>query len=418
MPEFIYKAKNRSGKISRGELTAPTKLAAKTSLVNRGLRPISIRAKKEKGKTGGVSGIFYIDDKGMPQIQLTPDLPNIKELAVFTKQFSLMIENGIPLLQSLKLLREQQKKRAFAHMLEDITESIEKGSNLSDAIEPYPQVFDSLYVAMCRAGEASGKLDIILRQLVSYLERTAKIKSQIKAAMTYPMIIVFVAVAVVGLLLTFVVPNFARQFQENGQELPELTQIVVDASNLLLGNFLEIAIGTFLIIGGLIAFIRTDKGKVFFDSYILRVPLFGTVMTKISVGRFCSTMSTMLSSGVAILEALTICASSSGNKEIEGFVLKVKDEISKGQNFHEPLSESPLFPKMVSSMIAVGETTGTLDETLSKITEIYDDEVDNSIAAMTAMIEPLMIVIIGSIVGFIAIAMYLPVFDMASTVGG
>jgi type IV pilus assembly protein PilC len=235
--------------------------------------------------------------------------------------------------------------------------------------------------------------------------------------MAYPVIIVVVAVGVVALLLAFVVPNFAKQFAESGQEIPGLTQIVIDMSNMLTNHWMEI-IGTLIAsVFGLRYWLGTDSGKAIFDKYILKAPLLGDVMTKIAVGRFCSTMSTMMSSGVAILEALSICASSSGNKTIEQFVLGVRESISKGSTFSEPLGQSELFPRMVVSMVAVGESTGTLDETLKKVTDIYEEEVDNSIAAMMSMIEPLMIVVIGGIVGFIVIAMYLPIFGMAGTIG-
>ena len=352
------------------------------------------------------------------QIQLGESLPTTKELALFTKQFSLMIENGIPMLQTLQLLKDQQKKPTFSDVIASSAEVIEQGASLSDAFEQYPNIFDQLYVAMTRAGEASGKLDIILRQLVKYIEKSAKLKSQVKSAMAYPTIIVVVSIIVIVVLLVFVVPSFAQQFADSGNELPGITQFVMDASDAIVANW------HFGLISGVASFFGfkywhgTDSGRRVFDTYILKAPIIGDVMSKIAIGRFSSTMSTMMASGVSILDALDICAASSGNKRIEEFVLHVKDQISKGDNFSDPLSETDLFPKMVSSMVAVGEQTGTLDETLAKVTEIYEDEVDTAIAAMMSMIEPIMIVVIGGLVGFILIAMYLPIFDMANNIGG
>ncbi|HYX34780.1 MAG TPA: type II secretion system F family protein [Oligoflexus sp.] len=420
MPKYAYKAKSRTGQIKSGEVNASSKHAAKTMLSNRGLRILKLTATAadlgEGSKTSGFGRFIYRDKNGSIQLRLGAQLPTTRELGLFTKQFSLMIENGIPMLQALQMLRDQQRKIDFAETIEKIIRAIEQGSSLTDALEPFPDVFDSLYIAMSRAGEASGRLDVILKQLVSYIEKAAKLKAQVKSAMAYPLIIVVVAIAVVTLLLVFVVPSFAKQFTESGQEIPALTQLVMDMSNALVNNWMEI-LGTIVAaFFGLRYYLKTDNGKKAFDRAILRAPIIGEVMIKISVGRFCSTMSTMLSSGVSILEALTICATSSGNKSVESFVLNVREEISKGSTFADPLSQDGFFPKMVVSMVAVGESTGTLDETLRKVTDIYEEEVDNAIAAMMSMIEPLMIVVIGGIVGFIVIAMYLPIFGMAGTV--
>ncbi len=423
MPKYSYKARNMQGKIITGEMHAPNKPRAMNILASKRMRPIRVvvctdDSKHSSSSRKGIQRFIYKDKQGRIQIQIGENLPNTKELALFSKQFSLMIENGIPMLQALQLLKDQQKNKQFADIIANISSSIEQGSNLSDALDQYSNVFDSLYVAMTRAGEASGKLDIILKQLVKYIEKSAKLKSQVKSAMTYPIIILLVSVIVITVLLVFVVPSFAKQFEESGNALPAVTQYVLDASNFIMGNW---DMGILSLLGSFITFKywhSTAKGRKIFDTYILKVPILGEVILKISIGRFCATMSTMLSSGVAILDALDICASSSGNKRIEEFVIQVKEEISKGQNFSDPLQDSPLFPKIVSSMVAVGESTGTLDETLAKVTEIYEDEVDNAIAAMMSMIEPVMIIVIGSIVGFILIAMYLPIFDMANNVGG
>ncbi len=421
MPNYQYRAKNRAGKIINGEVSSVDKNGAKVALANKGLKIMRL-VTQEASNSGSsnsnfLSRIFAKDKQGKMQIRLGSQLPTTKELALFTKQFSLMIENGIPMLQSLQMLADQQRKMDFAEIIGKVNRSIESGSTLTDALEQYPLVFDQLFVAMTRAGEASGRLDVILKQLVTYIEKAAKLKAQVKSAMAYPVIIVCVAVGVVTLLLVFVVPTFAKQFTDSGQELPGITAMVIDMSNLLVNRWMEIIGGLFAAFFAVKWWAKTPVGKSQIDTYILKAPILGDVMTKIAVGRFCSTMSTMMSSGVAILEALNICAASSGNTRIEEFVLNVRDEISKGSTFSDPLGNGTLFPKMVISMVAVGESTGTLDETLKKVTDIYDEEVDNAIAAMMSMIEPLMIVVIGGIVGFIVIAMYLPIFSLAGTLG-
>lgn len=420
MAQFSYKGRTKDGRLISGQISSSSKVGARNALYNRGIRPLKVAAIVDASEApqGGKHRFIYRDKNGAIQIQLTRQLPSLKELAVFSKQFSLMIENGVPLLQSLNLLKSQQRRQVFAEIIDQIAKAVEKGASLSDAMEPHAGIFDSLYVSLVRAGEASGRLDVIFRQLVVYIEKAVKIRAQVKSAMNYPVIIVVVAVAVVSLLLTFVVPTFAKQFQENGQKLPQLTQFVIDMSDFMMGNIGGILGGMIAFVLGIRFYIKRPEGRRVFDTYILKAPLIGEILTKIAIGRFCGTMSTMLSSGVAILEALTICAAAAGNKRIEEMVIKIRDAISEGQTFAAPLEESGIFPKMVSSMVAVGEATGTLDVTLAKITDIYDDEVETSINAMTAMIEPLMIVVIGGLVGFIVIAMYLPVFDMAGTIGG
>lgn len=421
MGEFAYKAKRSDGKIVTGKISSANKIAAKNAILNRGLKPLKVVPvlTPKNGDKSLNTGYIYRDRKGNIAIRLSKDLPTDKELAVFTKQLSLMIENGVSILQALNLLESQQKRVTFANIIKAVTEAVEKkGAQLSDAIALHPNVFDDLYVAMVKAGEASGRLDLILRQLVTYIEKSIKIKAQVKSAMAYPVIVVVVATAVITLLLAFVVPSFAKQFKDSGQQLPGLTEFVVNLSEGFLGNL------PFILGFGVLAFfvfrlwLKSEKGRQAFDTYILKSPVLGDVLLKIAIGRFCSTMSTMLSSGVAILEALSICAASAGNKRIEKMVFDVRGAITQGQNFSMPLEKTGVFPRMVTSMVAVGEQTGTLDATLAKITEIYEEEVDVAIKAMTSMIEPLMIVVIGSIVGFIVIAMYLPIFDIAGTIGG
>lgn len=420
MPNYAYKARTSSGKISKGEISAASKSAAKNLLANRGMHTLKITTLAAKSTSlatrKGINRYIYRDRSGNIQINLTNNLPTQKDIALFTKQFSMMIENGIPILQSLEILKEQQNKESFVEILENVSKSMEEGAALSDALEPYPKVFDSLYIALTRAGEASGNLDVIFRKLVSYIEKTVKLKAQVKSALTYPILIVLVSIAVVSGLLVFVVPTFAEQFSQAGKDLPYLTQLVVNLSQFFSNYFVHMAALTIAAVIGIRAYYNSEKGRIFFDRLILKMPLIGEVMTKISIGRFCSTMSVMINSGVSILEALEICAASAGNKTIEKFIAIVSNDIAQGENFSEPVRQSPLFPRMVSSMIEVGESTGTLDQALEKITSIYEEEVDNSIANMLTLIEPILIVVVGGIVGFIMIAMYLPIFDVAGTV--
>jgi type IV pilus assembly protein PilC len=421
MAEFKYKAKDSRGKPRNGVVQAKTKAQAKEQLQRMRLKIVMLKASKldDADDEGGfLSKFIQKDSKGRTTIQIGQPKITDKDLIIFTKQFATMINSGVPLIQSMGILGAQQRVPAFGKILRNVSGAVENGAKLSEALEAYPKLFDTLYVAMVRAGEASGNLDTILLKLVTYIEKAAKIRSQVKSAMMYPLIVVGVAGIVISGLLVFVVPTFAKQYSDAGAELPYITQIVVDASDFLVNSW-------YLILGALVIaiflfkfWVKTEKGREVFDAMILKAPGIGELLRKIAVGRFCSTMSTMLTSGVNILDALSICAASSGNKTIEKFVSFVRSKIEQGTKLSEPLAEGGLFPNMVVSMVAVGEQTGALDDMLYKVSEFYEEEVDMAVATVLSMIEPIMIVMIGSIVGFIVIAMYMPVFDMASMVGG
>lgn len=420
MAEFKYMAKDMRGRTRRGKVKASSKAIAREVLMRQRLRPIAIRATKLDDVDGAPTGwrrFIFKDDKGRWQLQLGTSNPSTKDLIVFTKQFATMINSGVPLMQALGVLAGQQQIRGFGIMLDKVRVAVENGAALSEALEAFPATFDNLYIAMVRAGEASGNLDAILVKLTTYIEKAAKIKSQVKSAMFYPAMVVVVAIAVITALLVFVVPTFAKQFTDAGKELPGLTQAVVDLSTALQENW-HIWFG---ILGAVMfafrAYVKTENGRAWFDAFLLKTPGFGQLFRKLSVGRFCSTMATMLTSGVPLLEALTICAASAGNKTIEAFILKVRARIEQGSKFSEPLAEGDLIPKMVVSMVAIGETSGALDAMLEKVSEFYEEEVDLAVKTMLSMIEPAMIVIIGSIVGIIVIAMYLPVFDLGNLAG-
>jgi type IV pilus assembly protein PilC len=332
---------------------------------------------------------------------------------LFARQFSTMIDAGLPIIQCLEIFTNQQENVSFKKMLKDIKETVEGGATLADALKKYPKHFDNLFVNMVAAGEAGGILDIILRRLSAYMEKAAKLKSQIKGAMVYPIVTMIIALVVVAVILIFVIPVFQEMFDTMGGSLPTPTQIVVNMSEFAQHN-IHYAIGAIILF--VIAFKKlygTEKGRAFFDSLSLKLPIFGVLLRKVAVAKFTRTMGTMLSSGVAILEALDIVAKTAGNKTIEDAIYKVRSGISEGRTMADPLSESGVFPPMVCQMIAVGESTGALDSMLEKIADFYDEEVDQAVENLTALIEPFMLVFLGTVIGGLVVSMYLPVFKMA-----
>ncbi len=428
MAEFAYKAKSKDGKLSEGVISGPSDSAVRSRLTRQGLKVVSISKKKvaKAGSSGGsddgVTGFGPIkivqDGKGGSQVIIGSGAPTIRDLVIFTKQFATMLSSGVPLIQTINVLGSQQKNLVFGAVLRKVQSDVENGKTLSEAMRSHKSSFDSLYIAMVRAGETSGSLDQILLRLTTYIEKAAKIKSQVKSAMVYPAIVVVAATSVISVLLAFVVPTFAKQFRDSGRELPALTQVVVDISDFFRLNLGFLLGAVAVIFFAINTYRKTEMGSSQFDRIVLYVPVLGDLIRKVAVGRFCSTLSTMLKAGVNLLEALSICAASAGNKRIEEFILFVRAEIEQGVKFSTPLAKDGLFPAMVVSMVEVGEATGALDDMLLKVADFYEEEVDVAVKTLLSMIEPIMIVTIGSVVGFIVIAMYLPVFDMAGTVGG
>jgi type IV pilus assembly protein PilC len=424
MPQFKYKARDAAGRLRSGYVSAASKDGAKAALKKMRLSPVDVKATKldevnssSLGDTPIIGSLVYKDAKGNIQVQIGNPQATTKDIIVFTKQFSTMLSSGVPMIQGISILASQQRVKSFGATLEKIRFAVENGAQLSDALEPFPDLFDTLYVAMVRAGEASGSLDRILLKLVSYIEKSDKIKRQVKSAMSYPIIVLVAAVGAVSVLLVFVVPTLAKQFSDNGKELPAVTSLVIGMSDFLQNQWYILLAGLFAFGAGFKQWIKTDLGRRQFDAAMLKAPGIGDLILKISVGRFCSTMSTMLTSGVNLLEALKICAASAGNKTIESFVLNIRNKIEEGQKFSEPLGAGGLFPPMVVSMVAIGEQSGALDEMLVKVSEFYEDEVDLAVKTVLGMIEPIMIIGLGGVIGFILIAMYLPIFDMASVAG-
>jgi type IV pilus assembly protein PilC len=341
-----------------------------------------------------------------------------KNLAVFTRQFSVMIDAGLPLVQCLDILGNQEEDKNFSQVILATRSDVESGSSLADAMRKYPKAFDALFTNMVAAGEAGGILDTILKRLATYIEKAVKLKSQVKSAMIYPVAVIVIAALVVAVILWKVIPTFAALFEGLGAQLPLPTRIVIAASNglVLYMPFIlvGIGIGTF----AFRAFYRTPRGRMIVDGRVLTLPVLGILMRKIAVARFCRTLSTLLASGVSILEALDITARTAGNAVIEAAINTTRRSIERGETIAKPLKETAVFPPMVVQMIGVGEATGALDTMLGKIADFYEEEVDVAVAGLLTLLEPLMISFLGGVVGGIVIAMYLPIFDLISKMTG
>ena len=339
------------------------------------------------------------------------------DVIIFSRQFSTMIDAGLPLLQCLDILQSQQENPTFKKQLKKIKEAVESGETFADALKRYPKVFNELFVNMIAAGEAGGILDIILQRLSAYMEKMSKLKKQVKGAMTYPAITIVVAIIVVTIILVFVIPVFEEMFASMGSSLPAPTMMVVALSDFVIKNFMYIFGGLFGTLFLLRRIYKTEKGRILMDDLFLRLPVIGILIRKVAVAKFTRTTSTMISSGVSILEALDIVGKTAGNKIVEFAIQDVKVGIAEGRSMADPLLESGVFPSMVCSMIAVGESTGALDTMMEKIADFYDDEVDQAVKNLTDMIEPFMLVFLGVVVGGLVIAMYLPIFSMAGAIG-
>jgi type IV pilus assembly protein PilC len=403
MPVYLWEGKNRNNQIQKGELEASSEDAVRVQLTRLRIVPKKIK-KKPKDLFENISFL-------QPKVKE-------KDIIVFCRQFSTMIDAGLPIIQCLDILQSQQENVTLKKMLKTIKESVESGVTLADSLKKYPKHFDNLFVNMVAAGEAGGILDVILKRLSSYMEKAAKLKSKVKGAMVYPLITLIVAVLVVVVILVFVIPVFQEMFADFGSTLPAPTQIVINMSEFVKSKIHWMIVGLILFAIVFKKFYSTDKGRLTVDAFMLRMPVIGILLRKVAVAKFTRTMGTMLSSGVAILEALDIVAKTSGNRLVENAIYSVRSGISEGRTMADPLQASGVFPAMVCQMIAVGESTGALDSMLEKIADFYDEEVDQAVENLTAMIEPVMIVFLGVIVGGLIVSMYLPIFKMAGAVGG
>ena len=402
MPVFLWEGTTKKGEVKKGEMDVADELVARTTLRRQGFKSIAVKQKPKDLL------------ENIPFLQGGVDEKNV---VVFCRIFSTMIDAGLPLIQCLSILAEQEENKAFSKILRTIKEDIEGGTSLTDSLKKHPKVFDDLFVNLIAAGEAGGILDVVLQRLSAYLENAMRLKAAVKSAMTYPITVLCIAAGVVTLLLLKVIPTFQKMFADMGGELPGPTAMVVGMSEFMQNYWWVLGIIVAAILIGLKAFYKTEKGHWTIDALMLKAPLIGNVLRKVAVAKFTRTLATMMSSGVPILEGLNIVSKTAGNVVIEAAVVKTRQAISEGQSIAEPLSASGVFPPMVVQMIAVGEATGALDIMLNKIADFYDDEVDAAVKGMTAMIEPIMMVFLGGVCGGMIIAMYLPIFKMASVVG-
>ena len=406
MATFAYVGRTRSGAVKKGELSAKTRDEAVDQLRKQSVVVTSL----EEKKGGGFD---------LSKISLGSGLTD-KDLVVFTRQFGTMINAGLPLVQCLEILSTQSENKVLRETIGEVKIQVEAGSTFSDALRRHPKVFDDLYVNLVHAGEVGGLLDTILTRLAKYIEKAMKLKGQIKSAMVYPATIMGVAVVVIAILMLFVIPIFAKMFLElSGGKvaLPGPTQIVIDTSNFFIDYWYVILGGIVGTIFGIKKYYATVQGRMVIDKLLLKLPVVGDLIRKASVAKFTRTLGTLLSSGVPLLDGMTICAKTSGNKVIEETLISARLSISGGKTIADPLAASGVFPKMVTHMIAVGESTGALDAMLGKIADFYEDEVDQAVTSLTALLEPMMMVFLGIVIGFIVIAMYLPIFKMASAIG-
>jgi type IV pilus assembly protein PilC len=400
MPSFEWKGRDREGNPQSGVLIGDNKDAVIAALRR---QQIVVTTVKEKGKEIALPKF----GGGIRQ----------KAVAVFTRQFSVMIDAGLPLVQCLDILGQQQDNKAFQKIILQVRQDVEAGSSLADALRKHPQAFSDLYVHMVAAGEAGGILDTILQRLANYIEKAVKLKSQVRSAMVYPLAVITIAIVVIYIILWKVIPVFATLFESLGTQLPFLTQVIVNISRFI-GNFWWLI---FLVVGGAIFALRqyyqTDAGRYQIDKLTLKLPVIGGLLRKIAVARFCRTLGTLLSSGVAILESLEITARTAGNAVIEEAILQVRKDVEEGKTLAEPLARTEQFPPMVCQMVGVGEQTGAMDTMLSKIADFYEDEVDAAVEGMMALLEPVMIAFLGVVIGTIVVAMYLPMFSLISQIG-
>jgi type IV pilus assembly protein PilC len=400
MAEWVWEARARTGEVRKGVMDAEDKDSVTERLKAQNLSPVTIRRKAAALK-----------------LQIGSPVTS-QELVIFIRQFATMIDAGLPLVQCLEILSSQGENKAFNAILKDVKNTVEGGSTFSDSLKRHPKVFDELFVNLVAAGEMGGILDTILNRLGVYIEKRVKLQRQVRGALVYPIAVFCIAVAVLTILLTKVVPTFEKMFADFGgtDKLPALTKFVIGMSHSMIDKLpLILAVGVTAFFGVTYSY-RTTRGKRFWHWLMLSFPAIGPTMRKIAVARFTRTMGTLLASGVPILDGLRIVAKTSGNVLIESALNTVADRITEGKTMVEPLAETKLFPSMVVQMIGVGEQTGALDQMLNKIADFYEEEVDVAVAALTALLEPIMLVVMGGMVGFMMIAMYLPIFDIAGNI--
>ncbi|HZM61841.1 MAG TPA: type II secretion system F family protein [Vicinamibacterales bacterium] len=405
MATFAYTGRTRAGQTVTGERNADSIDGAVAALRRDQILVTQINPVKDAAKAAA------------PKAAKSRSV-SAKNLAVFTRQFSVMIDAGLPLVQCLEILGTQEEDKNFSAVILATRTDVESGASLADAMKKHPKAFDGLFTNMVAAGEAGGILDTILKRLATYIEKSVKLKSQVKSAMVYPVAVIVIAALVVGVILWKVIPTFANLFAGLGATLPLPTRIVIALSNGLVRFMPFIIVGIIAAVFGFRSFYASEQGRVIVDRLLLKFPVLGSLLRKIAVARFCRTLSTLLASGVSILEALDITARTAGNAIIEAAILTTRKSIERGETIAQPLKETAVFPAMVVQMIGVGEATGALDTMLSKIADFYEEEVDVAVAGLLTLLEPIMIAFLGGVVGGIVIAMYLPIFDLISKLTG
>lgn len=405
MPTFLWEGKTAQGKVLKGEVEAPNLDAVFTVLRNRRIRPVPARV-REKGT--GLDTEIKIPGLG--------EKIKARDVSVMTRQFATMIDAGLPIVQCLDILSEQTECKALRNTVRTIKQDVEGGSTLADALRKHPKVFDDLYVNMVDAGEVGGVLNTILNRIAHFIEKANKLKKKVKGAMIYPCTIIAVAIIVVAILLIFVIPVFAELYGSMGQALPAPTQITINISNWFVANYYYLFFALVGVVVAIRLYYKTENGRMNIDRLLLRLPVVGDLLRKVAVARFAQNMSILLNSGVPILDGLAITAKTAGNKVVEKAIMDSRISISQGKTVAEPLKESKIFPPMVCQMVAIGEQTGGLDNMLQKVAEFYEEEVDDAVANLTALMEPMIMVVLGVILGGLVISMYLPIFQLGSLV--
>lgn len=403
MNEYLWKGLTKNKEPRKGEMEADDEAVVRAALRRQGITPVEIKSRRKDI---------------LEYIPFFRKKIKDKDVVVFARQFATMIDAGLPILQCLEILASEESNKRFRKIIEDLKSDIEGGGSLSKAFAKYPDVFDELFVNLTAAGEAAGILDVILNRLSNYLEKSLKLKSKVKGAMSYPASVLVISVGVVILILYKVVPVFEEMFTDMGAALPGPTQILIDASRFLQGYVIHIAAIFVIAVFLFQRYYKTESGRLRIDTLLLKIPLFGILFKKVAVARFSRTLAAMVGGGVPILDGLEIVSKTAGNRVVENALMETRKGVSEGDTIAEPLGASGIFPPLVVSMIGVGENSGKLDEMLVKIADFYDDEVDAAVAALTSLLEPFMIVFLGGMVGAVLIALYMPIFSMAGAMGG
>lgn len=409
MPEFTYEALDKGGRQVRGVIDASSEEVIVEKLRNMGYYPLNVVINK---KAAG-----QVDILALPGLRLIFHRVKTKHVMTFTRQLATLIDAGLPILRSLHILQEQVESQIFKDKIGQISKDIESGCSLSDALSKHPKVFDSLYVNMVRAGEIGGVLEAVLNKIAEFLEKRQIIIGKVRSAMMYPLIVMILAVSIVTFILLVIIPKFKDIFDQLGAELPFLTQFLVDLSYIIANRTIWVVLALVAVWFIFKKINETKEGKYFFDRVKLRLPVFGDLFRKIAITRFASTLATLITSGVPILQALDIVRETSGNEVVTRAMDTVYNSVKDGETIHEPLSKCKVFPPLVVHMVAVGEETGAIDQMLIKVAEAYEREVDDTVNALTSIIEPVLIVFLGAIVGVIVVALYLPLFNIPKVIG-